>query len=174
MEDVEDIKFLTTDGWKTWKREKIGWKWWMKRKEQRRNWIKLLDKKMDKMQQGRDKRWDETLDKGWMKWSKEGVKMDEMNERAQESAQEPWWLGNFIPGTPQLSLTYLLSGRWWVLCVWGGELCAFMAVGFVQLCAVLSVNLYWKIWPFPSMTRLLVGCIEILFLLLAATIFRLK
>jgi hypothetical protein len=110
----------TTDGWTKRKRERIGWKWWMKRKEERRNWIKLLDKKMDKMQQGRDKRWDETLDKGWMKRSKEVKKMDEMNERAQESAQEPRWLGNFIPSTPQLSLTYLLSGRWWVLCVWGG------------------------------------------------------
>jgi hypothetical protein len=77
-----------------------------------------------------------------MRWNF-GQRMDEMNERAQETAQEPWWLGNFIPSTPQLSLTYFLEGvcferlGWWVLCVCGGGFCAGGGG--------LSVNLYWNL-----------------------------
>jgi hypothetical protein len=38
--------------------------------------------------------------------------------------------------------TYFLEGGEFCAFGGGGEFCAFVAVGFVQLCVVLSVNLY--------------------------------
>jgi hypothetical protein len=56
----------------------------------------------------------------------------------------------------------------------GGEFCAFVAVGFVQLCVVLSVNLYWNLALSLQDATSRWLQIEILFLILAATILGLK
>jgi hypothetical protein len=110
-----------------------------------RNWIKLLDKKMDKMQQGRNKRWDETLDKGWMKWSKE-VK------RWMKRTKEP----KKVPRNRGDSETSSLAHRSYHLPTYFLEGVCFVRLGLVsfvrlwrwvllQLCVVLSVQFYWNL-----------------------------